>query len=219
MEAPAQAPEPGTTGTSFLPVKWPQCHRATCVPEREVAGMAGIPWLTPLRRILQAGSRTYKRGIGRGRHLGCAGRDDDPERVSSAFRSSGSMRTGAAFGVPRNSLRSEPSPSATATSCHATRATDASLRSRRSTKAGGISPADEIGQSASFQHRFQSPKVGWVGRTARCPQFAGPFPYGPPPNRTCQFPGIRLSSELRRECICDWWPFGMDVVVAGRADH
>jgi hypothetical protein len=27
---------------------------------------------------------------------------------------------------------------------------------------------------------------GWVGRTARFPQFAGPFPYGPPPNRTCQ---------------------------------
>jgi hypothetical protein len=27
---------------------------------------------------------------------------------------------------------------------------------------------------------------GWVGRTARFPQFAGPFPYGPPPNRTCR---------------------------------
>jgi hypothetical protein len=30
------------------------------------------------------------------------------------------------------------------------------------------------------------PRYSWVGRTARCPQFAGPFPYGPPPNRTCQ---------------------------------
>src|ERR1700734_517512 len=59
----------------------------------------------------------------------------------------------------------------------------------------------------------------WVGRTARCPQFAGPFPCGPPPNRTCQFPGIRLSSDLRRECVCGWWPFGMDLVVAGRADY
>jgi hypothetical protein len=23
---------------------------------------------------------------------------------------------------------------------------------------------------------------------ARCPLFAGPFPCGPPPNRTCRFP-------------------------------
>ena len=32
-------------------------------------------------------------------------------------------------------------------------------------------------------------------------------------------PGIRLSSDLCRGRDCGWWPFGMDLVVAGRADH
>ena len=41
------------------------------------------------------------------------------------------------------------------------------------------------GDAAQLRKTF-SAKNGWVGRTARCPQFAGPFPYGPPPNRTCQ---------------------------------
>ena len=35
--------------------------------------------------------------------------------------------------------------------------------------------------------------VCWVGRTAMCPQFAGPFPYGPPPNPLC---GIRHNGFL-----------------------
>jgi hypothetical protein len=26
-----------------------------------------------------------------------------------------------------------------------------------------------------------------------------------------RFPGIRLSGDLRRECVCGWWPFGMGV--------
>ena len=41
---------------------------------------------------------------------------------------------------------------------------------------------------------------GWVGRTARCPQFAGPFPYGPRRTGRARFPGIRLSGDLCRGC-------------------
>src|ERR1035437_8501511 len=50
--------------------------------------------------------------------------------------------------------------------------------------------------------------------------FAGTLGKGTAPRRTgrARFPGIRLSSDLRRECVCGWWPVGMDLVVAGRAD-
>jgi hypothetical protein len=47
---------------------------------------------------------------------------------------------------------------------------------------------------------------GWVGRQRGGPNATGSFSNGPPPNRTCKFPSIRLSSDgLSHEC--DLSPF------------
>ena len=58
--------------------------------------------------------------------------------------------------------------------------------------------------------------AGRVGRAARCQRGAGPFPRGLPPNRTCPFPSIRLSSDY---CVSGVAGCRVDVVVAGAADH
>ena len=42
---------------------------------------------------------------------------------------------------------------------------------------------------------WEARQPGRVGRAARCQRGAGPFPRGLPPNRTCPFPSIRLSSD------------------------
>src|SRR5664280_192348 len=47
-----------------------------------------------------------------------------------------------------------------------------------------------------------------VGRAARFLRKTGPFPRGPPPNRTCTFPRIRLSSDLPRGRVAA--PFTQD---------
>src|SRR5664280_1741340 len=50
--------------------------------------------------------------------------------------------------------------------------------------------------------------AGRVGRAARFLRKTGPFPRGPPPNRTCTFPRIRLSSDLPRGRVAA--PFTQD---------
>src|SRR5664280_774144 len=55
-----------------------------------------------------------------------------------------------------------------------------------------------------------------VGCAARCLRWAGPFPRSPPPNRTCPFPSIRLSSDLLLGPVRQ---VRADGVVAGAADH
>ena len=42
--------------------------------------------------------------------------------------------------------------------------------------------------------------LGRVGRARGELSWWGPFPLGLPPNRTCEFPRVRLSSDLCREC-------------------
>src|SRR5947207_3433818 len=52
-------------------------------------------------------------------------------------------------------------------------------------------------------------------------QFARTLGKGTASRRTgrASFPGIRLSGDLCRGCVCGWWPFSVDLVMTGLAEH
>ena len=86
------------------------------------------------------------------------------------------------------------------------------------TMASRVQRRQDVQRRTWCSSRPARPFPAWVGWAAQRggPVCGAPFPRGLPPNRTCEFPRIRLSDDLCREC-CGGFTC-VDVFMASGAD-